>query len=53
MSANGYPSPLLAALDRYQPGPEVSHELAQDLSFALLRTLNTLSPLARAANWRD
>jgi RNA polymerase sigma-70 factor, ECF subfamily len=43
------PEPLLAALDQYQPGPEVAHELAHDLSFALLRTLDTLSPLERAA----
>ena len=43
------PEPLLASLDQYQPGPEVAHELANDLSFALLRTLDTLSPLERAA----
>ena len=43
------PEPLLASLDHYQPGPEVAHELARDLSFALLRTLDTLSPLERAA----
>lgn len=43
------PEPLLADLDRYQPGPEVGHEFAHDLSFALLRTLDTLSPLERAA----
>jgi RNA polymerase sigma-70 factor, ECF subfamily len=43
------PEPLLATLEPYQPGPEVGHELAQDLSFALLRTLDTLSPLERAA----
>ena len=43
------PEPLLASLDHYQPGPEVAHELAHDLSFALLRTLDTLSPLERAA----
>ncbi len=43
------PEPLLASLEQYQPGPEVAHELAHDLSFALLRTLDTLSPLERAA----
>lgn len=43
------PEPLLADLDRYQPGPEVAHEFAHDLTFALLRTLDTLSPLERAA----
>lgn len=43
------PEPLLEDLDRYQPGPEVAHEYAHDLTFALLRTLDTLSPLERAA----
>ena len=43
------PEPLLASLDGYQPGPEIAHEFAHDLSFALLRTLATLSPLERAA----
>ncbi len=43
------PEPVLTSLDHYQPGPEVAHELAHDLSFALLRLLETLSPLERAA----
>lgn len=43
------PEPLLAELDAWQPGPEVAHELAHDLSFALLRTLEALTPLERAA----
>lgn len=43
------PEPLLEDLDAYQPGPDVAHELAHDLSFALLRTLDSLSPLERAA----
>lgn len=43
------PEPLLNTLDAYQPGPDVAHELAQDLTFALLRTLDTLTPLERAA----
>ena len=43
------PEPLLASLDGYQPGPEIAHEFAHDLSVALLRTLATLSPLERAA----
>ncbi len=43
------PEPLLASLDGYQPGPEVAHEFAHDLSVALLRTLDSLSPLERAA----
>jgi RNA polymerase sigma-70 factor, ECF subfamily len=43
------PEPLLTDLESYQPGPEVTHEFARDLSFALLRTLDTLSPLERAA----
>jgi RNA polymerase sigma-70 factor (ECF subfamily) len=43
------PEPLLTDLDAYQPGPEAADELARDLSFALLRTLDTLSPLERAA----
>lgn len=43
------PEPLLADLEAYQPGPEVAHELARDLTFALLRTLDNLTPLERAA----
>jgi RNA polymerase sigma-70 factor (ECF subfamily) len=43
------PEPLLAELDAWQPGPEVAHELARDLTFALLRTLDSLTPLERAA----
>ena len=43
------PEPLLGSLEPYQPGPEFAHELAHDLSFALLRILDTLSPLERAA----
>ena len=43
------PEPLLDDVSAYQPGPEVAHEFAHDLTFALLRTLDTLSPLERAA----
>ena len=39
------PEPLLEDVDAYQPRPDVAH----DLSFALLRTLDSLSPLERAA----
>lgn len=43
------PEPLIDDDSAYQPGPEVACEFAHDLSFALLRTLEALSPLERAA----
>ncbi len=33
----------------FQPGPEAMHELANDLSYAFMLTLEKLSPLERAA----
>ncbi|MBX9607838.1 MAG: sigma-70 family RNA polymerase sigma factor [Gammaproteobacteria bacterium] len=43
------PEPLVDDDSAYQPGPEAACEFAHDLSFALLRTLEALSPLERAA----
>lgn len=43
------PEPLVAANDYTAAGPETLSEYASDLSFAFLRTLETLSPPERAA----
>lgn len=43
------PEPVVDDDSQYQPGPEVMHELAHDLSFAFMLTLERLSPLERAA----
>ena len=43
------PEPLVDDDMQYQPGPEAMHELASDLSYAFLLTLEKLSPLERAA----
>lgn len=43
------PEPLVAASDYTAVGPEVLSEFASDLSFAFMRTLETLSPPERAA----
>lgn len=43
------PEPVVDDDSQYQPGPETVHELAQDLSFAFMLTLERLSPLERAA----
>lgn len=43
------PEPVVDDDSQYQPGPEAMHELAHDLSFAFMLTLERLSPLERAA----
>lgn len=43
------PEPLVDDDHSFQPGPEVTHERAHDLSFAFLLTLQRLSPLERAS----
>lgn len=43
------PEPLIDDESQYQPGPEAMHELANDLSYAFMLTLERLSPLERAA----
>lgn len=43
------PEPVVDDDSAYQPGPEAMHELAHDLSFAFMLTLERLSPLERAA----
>jgi RNA polymerase sigma-70 factor (ECF subfamily) len=43
------PEPLVDDYTEFQPGPETMHELAHDLSYAFLLTLEKLSPLERAA----
>jgi RNA polymerase sigma-70 factor, ECF subfamily len=43
------PEPLVDEDLHFQPGPEAIHELANDLSFAFMLTLERLSPLERAA----
>ncbi|HJV53350.1 MAG TPA: sigma-70 family RNA polymerase sigma factor [Noviherbaspirillum sp.] len=43
------PEPVADDDSQYQPGPEAMHELAHDLSFAFMLTLERLSPLERAA----
>lgn len=43
------PEPVVDDDTQYQPGPETLHELAHDLSFAFMLTLERLSPLERAA----
>lgn len=43
------PEPLVDEAGYFTPGPESVHELASDLSFAFLLTLQRLTPLERAA----
>ncbi|WP_292937089.1 sigma-70 family RNA polymerase sigma factor [Noviherbaspirillum sp.] len=43
------PEPVVDDEAAFQPGPEAAHELASDLSFAFMLTLERLSPLERAA----
>jgi RNA polymerase sigma-70 factor (ECF subfamily) len=43
------PEPLVDDETQFQPGPEAIHELANDLSYAFMLTLERLSPLERAA----
>lgn len=43
------PEPLVDDAVEFQQGPEAIHELANDLSFAFMLTLERLSPLERAA----
>ena len=43
------PEPLVDDDDSFQPGPDVAHERARDLSFAFLLTLQRLSSLERAS----
>lgn len=43
------PEPVVDDVTEFQPGPEALHELANDLSFAFMLTLERLSPLERAA----
>ncbi|HYD61442.1 MAG TPA: sigma-70 family RNA polymerase sigma factor [Noviherbaspirillum sp.] len=43
------PEPLVDDEMQFQPGPEAMHELANDLSYAFMLTLERLSPLERAA----
>ncbi|HZW13672.1 MAG TPA: sigma-70 family RNA polymerase sigma factor [Noviherbaspirillum sp.] len=43
------PEPLVDDESQFQPGPEAVHEMANDLSFAFMLTLERLSPLERAA----
>ncbi|HYD80901.1 MAG TPA: RNA polymerase sigma factor SigJ [Paucimonas sp.] len=43
------PEPVVDDESEFQPGPEAMHELASDLSFAFMLTLERLSPLERAA----
>lgn len=43
------PEPVVDDAADFQPGPEALHELANDLSFAFMLTLERLSPLERAA----
>lgn len=43
------PEPVVDDETQFQPGPEAAHELANDLSFAFMLTLEKLSPLERAA----
>ncbi|HEY0845305.1 MAG TPA: sigma-70 family RNA polymerase sigma factor [Noviherbaspirillum sp.] len=43
------PEPVVDDATEFQPGPETLHELANDLSFAFMLTLERLSPLERAA----
>jgi RNA polymerase sigma-70 factor, ECF subfamily len=43
------PEPLVDDGASFQPGPEVLHEMASDLSFAFMLTLERLSPSERAA----
>ncbi|HZW21983.1 sigma-70 family RNA polymerase sigma factor [Noviherbaspirillum sp.] len=43
------PEPLVDDDTQFQPGPEAIHELANDLSYAFMLTLERLSPLERAA----
>lgn len=43
------PEPVVDDTVDFQPGPETMHELANDLSFAFMLTLERLSPLERAA----
>jgi len=43
------PEPLVDDAAHFQPGPEAIHELANDLSYAFMLTLERLSPLERAA----
>ncbi|HJV87369.1 MAG TPA: sigma-70 family RNA polymerase sigma factor [Noviherbaspirillum sp.] len=43
------PEPVVDDEAQFQPGPEAAHELASDLSFAFMLTLERLSPLERAA----
>lgn len=43
------PEPLVDDETQFQPSPEAMHELADDLSFAFMLTLERLSPLERAA----
>lgn len=43
------PEPLVDDDTQFQPGPEAMHELANDLSYAFMLTLERLSPLERAA----
>lgn len=43
------PEPLVDDATQFQPGPEALHEMANDLSFAFMLTLERLSPLERAA----
>lgn len=42
------PEPLVDDDEQFQPGPQAAHELASDLSFAFMLTLERLSPLERA-----
>jgi len=43
------PEPVVDDETQFQPGPEAMHELANDLSYAFMLTLERLSPLERAA----
>jgi RNA polymerase sigma-70 factor, ECF subfamily len=43
------PEPLVDDESQFQPSPEAMHELANDLSYAFMLTLERLSPLERAA----
>jgi RNA polymerase sigma-70 factor, ECF subfamily len=43
------PEPVVDDDAQFQPGPEAAHELASDLSYAFMLTLEKLSPLERAA----
>lgn len=43
------PEPVVDDATQFQPGPDALHEMANDLSFAFMLTLERLSPLERAA----